>query len=321
MLRLDRRLEVAGEYAPRSGSAGELVHQEDAVVLDYVVLVLGKHYARLYAGAYLCQQPGALLAVNIAVKDGFRLVRALVGEIYVSAVLVDPVVLPGESADLCVHIGGGAVVLHVDIPGDDKRNTRFVYHYAVGFVHDGEIQLVREHHLVRGIAHKIPQVVESCLPGGEIHHLAAVNIPALFPGRIRCHAADGYAHLVIDGLHPLIVALCKIVVESQYHHLTAGERFVARCEHSGESLSLASLHLHHIMPGKRQRRAQLLRIGSDPESFPDGAVHPGKHLVHSVPLRSAGLRQALYLCNILRIQKRSPYLTWSARSSSHAGQS
>ena len=99
-------------------------------------------------------------------------------------------------------------------------------------------------------------------------------------------------------------------------------------KHDGRLLTVAGAGIDLCFPliivdehVQRQRRAQLLRIGSDPESFPDGAVHPGKHLVHSVPLRSAGLRQALYLCNILRIQKRSPYLTRSARPSSHAGQS
>ena len=81
---------------------------------------------------------------------------------------------------------------------------------------------------------------------------------------------------------------------------------MARCKHSGKRLSLAGLHLHHVVPRERQRRPQLFRIGGYAERFLHGAVHAGENLVHAAALRPSGLCEFFCFCDILRIQKRSP---------------
>ena len=59
-------------------------------------------------------------------------------------------------------------------------------------------------------------------------------------------------------------------------------------ENRRKGLSLAGLHLHHIVPGERQRRAYLLLVGSYTESILYRAVYPGEYLGYHVSLRTAG---------------------------------
>ena len=162
---------IAGEHASRSGSAGEFVHEDNRAVPQNVVLVLLEHDAGFQAGANLREEPGVLGGVDVAGEHGFRLVRSGVGEVDVAAVVVDAVIVVGEIRGLFVDLGGASVVLGGDVACDDQRNTRFVYHNAVGFVDYREVQLLREHHLGRFKAYEVPQVVEAGFLRGEVHDL------------------------------------------------------------------------------------------------------------------------------------------------------
>ncbi len=143
---------------------------------------------------------------------------------------------------------------------DDERGPRLVDQDRVDLVDDGVVELAL-HQLLEAEPHVVAQVVEPELVVRAVGDVGPVGLgPRARPERrqpdvgrhelrvvekrrLVLDDADAQAERLIDGPHPLRVALGQVVVDRDDVHAAAGERVQVRRQGRDERLALARRHL------------------------------------------------------------------------------
>ena len=245
-------MQAFGEAAALHHAAREFVDQDNLVVLDDIVLVLGielvgpqrlldmmhdRDIGHVIHVRFRLQQlvlDQDLLEMFVAVlgqHDGALLLIQL-------EILVDQ--LRDHLVDLAVEIAavvGGA--------GNDQRRAGFVDQDGVHLVDDGEVVAALDHVLQR-VLHIVAQIVESELVVRAIGDVRGVGGAALVIDHAVNDAADRQTQEIIDLAHPFGVARGQIVVDRDHVHAGFGNGVQIHRQRGDQRLALAGLHLGDI---------------------------------------------------------------------------
>ena len=248
LLGLERLMQAFGIAPAGHHAAGELIDNDDLIILHDVIAVALEERVRtqrllhmVHDGHVLDVVEGlALEQAGLAQKLLDMLVAGL-GEGDDAGLLVDLVILLDELRDDDIDgtVEIGAVV---DGAGDDERGARLVDEDGVHLVDDG-VEMPALHHVGGGIFHVVAEIVEAELVVGAVGHVGGVLRAALVVGEVMHDAADGEAEKLIDLAHPAGVALGEVVVDGDDMNAASGERVEIDGERGDERLAFAGLHL------------------------------------------------------------------------------
>ena len=135
---------------------------------------------------------------------------------------------------LLVAVGGGSA--------DNERSPRVVNQDGVDFVDDGVV--VAALHELGGFArHVVAQVVKTEFVVGSEGNVSQVGLAARFGvGAVLVDAVDAQAVKLVEGTHPLRVALRQVVVDGDQVHATSAQRVEVDGERSDQGFTLTRGH-------------------------------------------------------------------------------
>ena len=257
-------MQAVGPAASGHQPARELVHDDHFAVLDDVVHVAVVHRVRPQALDHVVHQVhvGQVVEVRHAQRP-LHLLVAFLGERGRPGLLLDRVVhVPLEHRDDAVDavVEVGRVLGR---PRDDQRRAGLVDQDAVHLVDDGVVQLSL--HAVRQVPHHVvAQVVEPEFVVGAVSDVGAVGLLAgagaqvlealvlrlvgrvVEERRLVLDHAHGQAQAVVEGAHPLGVALGQVVVDRDEVRTLAFERVEVEGQRGDQGLAFPGLHLRDL---------------------------------------------------------------------------
>ena len=269
-LGFQRLVEAFGIAPARHHAAGELVDDDDGVVLDDVVLVALEQLVGAQRLLDVVHDRHVLGVVEIgaAQQPGFaqhllQMHVALLGQGAGALLLVEIVVLGRQRRDVLVHriVEVGLVV---DGAGDDERGARLVDQDRVDFV-DDRVIVAALHHLLEMILHVVAQIVEAQFVVGGVGHVAGIGHAALLVGEAVHDDAGGEAEETVDLAHPARVAAGEIVVDGDDMDALAGQRVEVDGKGGDQRLAFAGLHFGDAgLRAAPCRRSAARRSGAGP---------------------------------------------------------
>ena len=254
-----RLVQAVGPAPPGHQASGELIDDDDFVVLHDVVLIAvvqrvstqgrvhvmhERDVGGVVQAAALGQQAGTgeqLLGVLVPGFGEQHLVRLLVHREVARLVLLG---LAGELGDqivdLVVQVGGV-----LGLTGDDQRRARFVDEDGVDLVDDGVGELAL-HPVARAVDHVVAQVVEAKLVVGPIGDVRGVGL--LLGGMIHLRQVHphGQAEKAEQPAHPGSVAAGQVVVDRDHVHTFTGQGVQIGRQRGHQRLALAGAHLRDL---------------------------------------------------------------------------
>ncbi len=222
------RVTAAGHY-----TAGELVDDQDLVVLDDIVVVpvhevvgaQGQDNAVLnlevlgirqvfdaeealdFGDALCCQIDEFVFFIDNEIAGLFTLDAHDGIDLGKILNILAAFHLAGKNIACLVDLGGLAA-----LTGNDQRRSCFVDEDGVDLVDDGIVELT-ENELLLIDGHIVPQVIETQLVIGYISNIAGIGLLALLGRHAVEDNTDGHSHETVDLTHPLRVTLCQIIVD------------------------------------------------------------------------------------------------------------
>ena len=259
MIVLDGLMQTLAVAAAKHETAGELVDDDDLIVLHDIVDVALHDAVRLERLVDVVVERGVFeIGEVFEAEPALRLRDAACRERGGTGLLVHDVVgveilvllflLVDGGIDL--HAQGADKVLRllvevgalVALAGDDERGSRLVDEDGVHLVHDGE-GMAALHHLLLVDGHVVAQVVEAHLVVRAVGDVGGVGGLTLLVREPVHDEADGETEGVIDLAHPLAVARGEVVVHGDDVHALARERVEVGRQNGDERFALAGLHL------------------------------------------------------------------------------
>ncbi len=268
VLRLDRYLFLGFQRLMQSfriaaslhHAAGELVDDDDLVVLHDVVIVQLEHQVGAQAFVHVVDDLRVLDIVEIvgfeqARRDKalFDLFRAFLGQGDGAALLVGVVeahAFAGAVGDRVVigdEVLNHLVDRHVEIglvlgrAGDDQRGARFVDQDRVDFVDDRMVERAL-HHLAALVLHVVAQVVEAEFVVGTVGNIGLVGCPLFLRWLARGHDTHLHAQEPIELAHPVGITTGQVIVHGNHVDTLAGQRVEVHGSGSNQRLALTGLH-------------------------------------------------------------------------------
>ena len=126
--------------------------------------------------------------------------------------------------------------------GNDQRRARLVDEDGVDFVDDGECQLAL-HAIIEAEGEVVAQVVEAEFVVGAVGDVAGIGRALLGRVLLVLDDADRETEEVVDGPHPVRVALRQVFVDGDDVDAIAGERVQIRGQRRHQRLAFAGAHL------------------------------------------------------------------------------
>ena len=264
-LGFDGLMQAVAVTAADHQAAGELVDDDDLVVLHDVIHVALHQRMRAQRGIDVVQQ---LVVGHVGevlhAEPALGLAHARFGQVAGLLLLVDDVILahrrklfvrervvrPAVLLRLLALLQGAdeAIRLFVQVgglvarAGDNQRRARLVDEDGVHLVHDGKV-MAALHHVLLVDDHVVAQVVEAHLVVRAVGDVAGIRRLALFLRQIMHNHADGHAQEAEDATHVLALELGQIIVDGHDMHAFAGERVQVGRHGRRQGLALAGLHL------------------------------------------------------------------------------
>ena len=332
LLGLDSLMQALGIAAAQHQAAGELIHDDDLPVLDYIVGVPLHTAVGLDGLIDMVQQGGVFRVGKVAAAEILlRLGHAPGGDgggvcLFVHDIIGGDVLLallfvhlhqrqgrqrPGKELRLPVKVGG-----FVALAGDDQRRPGFIDEDGVHLVHHGEVEGPLDHVLLED-AHIVPQVVEAHLVVGAVGHIGGIGRPALLLIQIVDDDAAGKAHEAVNIAHHLALVFGQIIVDGDDMHALARQPVEIGGQGGGQGLALAGLHFGDAALMEDDAADELHPEGKLAQHPPVGLPHGGKGLGQQLVQRLAlgqplpepgGLGLELGVCQggIFRLQRLDP---------------
>ncbi len=192
-----------------------------------------------------------------------HLLDSLLGEGYHPGFLVHDVIsFAPQARDELGHAAVVGIRL-LSRAGDDERSACLVYQNVVHLVHDGVVKASL--HLLGEVQHHVvPQVVEAELVVGAVGDVGLVGFPtahrpqvliALIVGHVVRVEEEGRLVLdnphrepqeMVDGPHPLGVALGQVIVDGDQVTPLAFQSVEVEGQGGNQGLALAGSHLGHL---------------------------------------------------------------------------
>jgi len=243
-LRLQGLVQALGEAPSRHHAAGELVDDDDFVVLDDVVLVLLEQLVRLQRLIDVMNDRDVLDIVEVAGFQQSRLAQqfdhvlvAGVGQSHLTLFFVELVI--SRLARVPHRIGLGCRLAldqgrhqRIDLAVQfgqvfrraryDQRRARLINQDGVHFI-DDDIGMPALGHRRDRVLHVVAQIVEAEFVVGAVGDVAGVVFVSLLVGQAVDDAADGQAEEFVDLAHPFGVAFGQIVVHGHDMDAFAGQ--------------------------------------------------------------------------------------------------
>ena len=254
-------MQAVREPPPRRQASGELVHDDDLAVLDHVLAVALVDGVGLEGVLGEVDELEVLRRVHVLDAEHlFQLGHALGRQGDRAQLLVDGVVdVLAQGRD---EAGEPLIVFGrlLRRAADDEGCPRLVDQDVVYLVDDGVVELAL-HTLGSIRRHGVAQVVEAELavrPVGDVGLirllprygaevlkplLRAFDCRVIEIGGLVLEGCDRYADCVVDGAHPLRVALGEVVVDGHDVDAAAGEGVQVGRQRGDQRLALARLHL------------------------------------------------------------------------------
>ena len=276
------------------GATGELVDDDDLVVLDDVVGVAPEQPVRPQRLVGVVHQGDVLDVIETAVLENaglgeqpLDLLGALVGQGDGALLLVLLVVLRLEHRDQGVdlHVQRRAVVGGTR---DDQRGARLVDQDRVDLVDDRVVEFPLDH-VLQPELHVVAQIVEAELVVGTVGHVAGIRPPPLVVVEAMHDAADGQAEVPVDAAHPLGIAACQVVVHGDDVHALTGQGVQVNRQGRDQGLALAGLHFGDLALVQHHAAEQLDVEMALPQHAPGGLANHRERLgLQGVDLLAGG---------------------------------
>ena len=263
LLSLDGLMQAVGITASGHQTAGELVYDDNLIVLDHIVLIARHQVMRLQRGIDMMQDLRVLriaevleLEVLLSFDDTLRskvtaLLLLIDDEIaFLLDLLLHELRKLGSVPDDAALLQAGREEIGLLIQarglaapsGNDQRRTRFINQDGVDLVNDRVMQSALNHSLLIN-DHVVAEIVESELVIGPIRNIAIVGLFAGCIVHVIQNAADGQAQETVDLSHPLSVTVCQVIVDRDDVDALALQSVQIRRQQSDLRLAFTGLHL------------------------------------------------------------------------------
>ncbi len=250
-LGLDGLVQAFREAAAGHHATGELIDQDDFVVLDDVVLVQGVEHVGAQGLVDVVHdrdvggviEAGAVLGqVAARHQDLFDALLAVLGEDDLLLLLV--VIEVGLVLDELLHQDVDGLVELAAVLGrarDDQRGAGLVDQDRVHFVDDHVVVAALDHFL-DAVDEVVAQVVEAEFVVGAVGDVAAIGALTFTLAQAVDDHAIRQAQEVVDLTHPVGVAAGQIVVDGDDVDALALERVEVGGQGGDQGLALAGAH-------------------------------------------------------------------------------
>ncbi len=212
---------------------------------------------------------------------------------------------PDDAGEVVVRLRGG-----LGLARDDERRARLVDEDRVDLVHD-RVRMAALDGALERRGHVVAEVVEAELRVRPVDDVGLVGLLALLEGHHVADVAGPHAELLVDGPHPLGVALGEVVVDRDEVDAVGAERIQVERHCRDEGLSFAGLHLGDVALVEDHRAHQLDVEGAQADralgGFPDGREGLEDELVEVLPVLEplpelGGLRRELLVGQRLEVR-------------------
>ena len=272
---------------PLHHPAGELVDDDDLVVLDDVVGVARKQFVRPQCLVDVVDEPDVVDVVEAAgghqrraAQHRLDLFDPRFGQRDGALLLVLFVIVGLERRDQLVDLDVELGIV-LGRTGNDQRRARLVDQDRIDLVDDRIVKRPVDHVLEPEL-HVVAQIVEAELVVGAVGDIGGIGLAALVVVEVVDDAADRETEKTVDLSHPLGVAAGEIVVDRDDVHAVAGERVQIDREGRDQGLAFAGLHLGDHAAVQHDPAHQLHVEMALAERALGGFAHRGKRVGQDV---------------------------------------
>ena len=296
-LGLERLVQALGIAPTLHHATGELVDDDDLVVLDDVVGIAREQFVGAQPLGRVVDQRdvGDVVEAAFVEQAGVAHQRldvlgAGLGEGDGAHLLVLLVVFLHEKGDELVDGGiegrgglGGA--------RDDQRRARLVDEDGIDLVDDG-VGKGPLHHVLEAELHVVAQIIEAELVVGAVGDVGAIGGAPLVVIEPVHDAAHREPQEAVYPAHPFGVALGQVIVDGDHVHAAAAERVEVYRQGRHQGLALARLHLRDHAPVQHDAAQELHVERTLAEPAPGRLAHRGEgihqQVVHLLAVLQAG---------------------------------
>ncbi len=247
-LGLDRLVQAVRPAPAFHHAAGELIDDDDLVVLHDVIGITLEHVHRAQRLVDVVNHLRVLDVVEVlgleqAAFDQqlLELFGAILGQLDVALLFVLFVPVLGEGLH---HLVDRKVEVRLVLSRsrNDQRGTRLVDQDRIDFIDDREIERPL-HHLPAFVLHVVAQVIEAELVVGRIGDIRIIRIAPLLLADVGHDHPNRQAEELVQAAHPFGVARGEVVVHRDDVHALALDRIEIGRQCGDQRLALARTHL------------------------------------------------------------------------------
>ena len=263
-LSLHRLMEPVRPAPARHQPPGELIDDDHLAVIHHILPIAAVEDMRLQGRVQIAGEAVVLRGIEVVDPQClFYLGDTRLGHADGTYLLIDGVIQFHLEAGHQAGEGSVGLGALLGRAADNQRRARLIDEDVIHLVDDSEVEFPMD---AAGQVHRhvVPEVVEAELVVGAVDDVGPVRLDA-GAGRQVLHVrhvahllyrvarrgvvfqhSDGEAQAVVDGAHPLGVALGQIVVHRHQMGALAFQRVQVQGQGSDQRLSLAGLHLRDL---------------------------------------------------------------------------
>ena len=212
-LGFDGLVQAIGIAAAYHQAAGELIHDDDFVILHHIVdITLHQHIGLQRLDEIVVQLVVLGIRQVFDPKRGFSLCGAVFSKNNAFFLLLHRIVglvfqARDEAVGLFIHI-----CRLVALAGNDQRGARFINQDGVNLVNHG-IVMSALHHIAAVDHHVVAQIIKAHLVIRAVGDIAGIRHAPLFSAQIMDDDANAHPQKTEQLPHLFALELCQVVVD------------------------------------------------------------------------------------------------------------
>ena len=279
-------------------ASGKLVNNFHLSVLNHVINIALKHFMRPHSLCHVVRI-FEILGIKkrsaddlVRLQQRFELQHTLIGKsdafaLFVCFIIADTIgvllrILIGRRIFLHLFKISNQIVdlrefrrIIIRLTGNDQRRSRFINQNRVDFI-DNAVMVTALNFLLNRPRHVIAQIIETELVVGSVSDIAAVRLPLGIVIHVGKHCSDGDSQQIIHRSHPISVALCQIIVDSNDMNAFTAQRIEVRRRYARQRLSFTGLHFGDLSVVQDDSAHQLNVVMAFAEFAPRRFPNQGK---------------------------------------------